>query len=427
MSILGDNSQGAATSPGNSDRALVTRFTAPDSGSNGTMYAYFGSGTIAGASAKGIVYTNSAGAPGTLVANTSGVSIPAAGGLVNLGTVTATWTASTDYFVGIVYSDYQAEIQADGSLSGIDTEMANGTLSYTTPPGTWPGTDITYDNIRVNVWVDYAAGGGSAISVIGSGALTATGAAAASGHLSAQAAGTLAGTGAARTASAASLVASAALAATGSARADSPVSIAAVASASFVGASTTLTAGDFSIASTATLSAAGASVNAAELNAAATALLSPIGAAVNAADISINSIAALTTIGAAVHSVLWSGTTSAVAAFVGDSVALGSAAFSISSAASMDMIGAASAEVIFSVALTAAATFVSAAEAAIEEEPARDYSGASGAYGRNEKIRKKRQKATIERENDEFIQMCQAALPILVAACINPATITYNK
>lgn len=163
MSILGDNSQGAATSPGNTDRALVTRFTAPDTGSNGTAYAYFGSSSTAGASAKWLAYTNNAGEPGTLIFASAGQVVPAGGGLINFGSVTASWVASTEYFIGIVYDSFEAEVSVDDSLSGMDTEMANGTLSYATPPTNWPTpSDPVYTNIRVNAWVDYPlAGGGS--------------------------------------------------------------------------------------------------------------------------------------------------------------------------------------------------------------------------------------------------------------------------
>lgn len=69
--------------------------------------------------------------------------------------------ASTNYWIGVVYSDFQANVSTDDGLSGQATHMANGTLSYGSPPSTWPGSDITYSNIRVNGYVDYTEGGGS--------------------------------------------------------------------------------------------------------------------------------------------------------------------------------------------------------------------------------------------------------------------------
>lgn len=174
MAIVGDNTQGTSSSPGNSDRAIVTRFTAGASGSNGTAHAYFDSSSGA-ANVKWLLYSNSAGAPGSLLFASAGAACPAGGGLVNFGSITGvTWTNGTDYFIGIVYEDYPPAVSMDGSLSGIDTEMANGTLSYATPPSTWPGTDITYDNIRVNAYADFTESGGGIVEPIPNGALRLT-------------------------------------------------------------------------------------------------------------------------------------------------------------------------------------------------------------------------------------------------------------
>ena len=159
MAILGDNSDGADTFPGNPDRALVTRFTATASGTSGTGYAYFASDSTAGSSAKLVIYSNVAGAPSALIGSSAGAVVPAGGGLINLGAITATIDDTVEYFVGVVWSDSQGIVSAD-AVTTEDTEMANGTLSYTTPPATWPGTDGTY-GIRINAWMDYVAGAAS--------------------------------------------------------------------------------------------------------------------------------------------------------------------------------------------------------------------------------------------------------------------------
>lgn len=423
MAILGDNSQGAASSPGNSNRALVTRFTAPESGSNGTMYAYFSSGSSSGSNAKGIVYSNNAGAPDTLLANTSGVAVPSGGGLVNLGTVTATWTASTDYFVGIVYSDFQADISVDDSLSGIDTEMANGTLSYATPPGTWPGTDISYGNIRVNVWVDYSAGG-NAVSVSGTGSLTATGASQVASPVNIASTATFTATGASQVASPVTISATASLTATGASRVDSPVTIASTATAEFVGASTTLTTGDFSVTSSAVLSAVGASSNSADISAASTATAQFVGASGVAADFAAASVATLTMVGAAVHSALWNGAATATVDMVGEAVSAGQGAFNINSTASVEMVGAAAAAAAAEMTGVGLASFVSTATT--EETPETPSAGAdSGGAGASRHYLKKKDKKRIQKNNDAFMALCQAALPHLVAAYRNSTTITY--
>lgn len=157
---LGDNTQGGSTSPGNGDRALLTLVTSTTGGSLNRGYAYFGAGSSAGSSAKVLVYSDSSGTPGSLVAASAGASVPAGGGLVDCGAMSGTLSASTAYWIGVVYSDFQADVSVDDGLSGMSTHMANGTLSYASPPSTWPGSDITYTTIRVNAYVDYTEGGG---------------------------------------------------------------------------------------------------------------------------------------------------------------------------------------------------------------------------------------------------------------------------
>lgn len=163
MAILGDNSEGTAAFPGTGDRAIVTRFTASASGTSGTGYAYFDAASIAGSSAKLIIYSNVAGAPATLIGVSAGAVVPAGGGLINLGAITATIVNAVEYFVGVVWSDYQSNVSND-DVGTEDTEMANGTLSYASPPATWPGTDVTY-GIRINAWIDYTESGGGATNV----------------------------------------------------------------------------------------------------------------------------------------------------------------------------------------------------------------------------------------------------------------------
>jgi hypothetical protein len=52
----------------------------------------------------------------------------------------------------------------DDGLTGMVTRMANGTFSYATPPGAWPGTDISYDATRVNAAIEYTAASGVSAS-----------------------------------------------------------------------------------------------------------------------------------------------------------------------------------------------------------------------------------------------------------------------
>lgn len=164
MPFLGDTTQGSESSPGNSGRALVTKFTASENGTITGGQAYFASSSTAGSSAKLLIYqedTVTAGRPGSLIAASSGTAVPAGGGLITWTGMSGSIVNGTSYYVGIVYSDFQANVSVDGGLSGLDTEMANGTLSYTTPPATWPNpSSPTYTDLRVNAAIEYTTGGG---------------------------------------------------------------------------------------------------------------------------------------------------------------------------------------------------------------------------------------------------------------------------
>ncbi len=159
MAILGDNTQGGSTNPGSSNRALLSRVTAVEAGTINAAYAYFGSASTAGANGKVLLYTDTGSGPGTLVAASSSLALPAGGGLVGPFTMSGSFGAG-DHFLGIVYDNFQSNISTDNGLSGVSTQMANGTLSFSSPPASWPGTDITYSDVRVNVYLDYTASGG---------------------------------------------------------------------------------------------------------------------------------------------------------------------------------------------------------------------------------------------------------------------------
>lgn len=159
MAILGDNTQGASNSGGGADRAWLCKFTASEAGTINSAGAYFDASSIAGASMKVLIYTfASANTPGTLVAASSGATVPAGGGLVTAA-MSGSFTAG-DYFIGIVTSDFQANVNYDNVGSSADAVLANGSLSYSSPPASWPGTDASYNYPQFNAYVDYTAAGG---------------------------------------------------------------------------------------------------------------------------------------------------------------------------------------------------------------------------------------------------------------------------
>lgn len=160
MPNFGDDTQGGAQSPGNEDRALVTLHTASASGTLTRGWAFFSADTTAGASAKLLIYTDNAGVPGTLVAASAGGAVGAGGGLTDLGAMSGSIVASTNYFVGVVYSDFQANVSVDDGLSGMNTDMGNGNVSYPSP-GAWDTSGPEYDNLRVNAYAVFTTGGGA--------------------------------------------------------------------------------------------------------------------------------------------------------------------------------------------------------------------------------------------------------------------------
>lgn len=160
MAILGDNSVGSDDFPCSGDRALLQKVTATEAGNINSGHAYFDPSSTAGTSCKVCLYTDTGSGPGTQVAVSSAAAVPAGGGLVNF-TMSGSFNA-TSYYLGIVANGFNSRVQDDGGLSGQDMQMANGTFSYASPPASWPGTDGSYDTIRLNVYLDYTPSGGAA-------------------------------------------------------------------------------------------------------------------------------------------------------------------------------------------------------------------------------------------------------------------------
>lgn len=160
MPTFGDTTSGTDSFPGDIDRALLDRFTLSEDGTVDSLTFFFEAGTNPGTSFKGLIYTDNAGAPGTLVA------VSAAGSAVD-GWVTVNFASealtAADYWTGIVCNGSDAVLGADTTGSAPDTAMMNGTLSYASPPSTCPTPDVTY-GIGLNVYVTYTAGGGGQVT-----------------------------------------------------------------------------------------------------------------------------------------------------------------------------------------------------------------------------------------------------------------------
>lgn len=159
MAILGDNTQGAGASNCSSDRIFITRVTASEGGTINSAGAYYDATTAVGTSSKVVLYNAGASAPTTLVAASSANTIPAGGGLVTF-TMSGSFTAG-DYYIGIVSNDFNAKLQIDSGLSGMDSELGDVGGAYATPPNlTGWSPAATYTDNRVNVYIDYSAASG---------------------------------------------------------------------------------------------------------------------------------------------------------------------------------------------------------------------------------------------------------------------------
>jgi hypothetical protein len=149
MARFGDETAGADTFPCSGDRALLSRFTLTEAGDLTEIVARFDAASTAGASLKGLVYSDNAGTPQTRLAVGAAVAVPAGGGLVASALTVS--LAAGEYWLGFVADSFQAVAQCDaaGGLSRME-----GT-TYASPAATWiqAGTSAA----RLNVYAEYTA------------------------------------------------------------------------------------------------------------------------------------------------------------------------------------------------------------------------------------------------------------------------------
>jgi hypothetical protein len=157
VATFGDTTSGGDTFPMDDGRCILTRQTLTESATLTAVWAYFlkASGT---ASAKGVICANNSGTPGSVLYVTSAVAIPNANAWLQMS-LSGSLTAG-DYYIGVVTNDGGgvSSLGEDASPTTFDTEMANGTFTFASPPGTWPGTDASY-LLQINVYVEYTTGG----------------------------------------------------------------------------------------------------------------------------------------------------------------------------------------------------------------------------------------------------------------------------
>lgn len=174
---FGNNHNGADVFPAADGRLLISPCSlASDITTIDRMYCWMDSTSTAGASAKMVVFTDNAGAPGTLVIATAGVVVPAGGGLLQFAPTGSSGALNAgNYWIGVVCNSFQAKVKHETTGTLGDMLRKEG-YTYATPPGSWtPPADDTYVG-KVCGWaVGLIAQSGASAALSGSAGTTAAG------------------------------------------------------------------------------------------------------------------------------------------------------------------------------------------------------------------------------------------------------------
>lgn len=159
MPIFGDNSAGGDTFPCSGDRAVLSKFTAPESGTVTAINVIYDASTTAGTNMKGLIYAadGAGGIPGTRLGVGSAVAVPAGGGDIQSGGLSVAITNGVDYWVGAVNDSFQSTFQMDASPSNGSRMEAT---TYASPAASWTQAGTTAG--QLNAYATYTAGGGAA-------------------------------------------------------------------------------------------------------------------------------------------------------------------------------------------------------------------------------------------------------------------------
>lgn len=161
LRVFGNNAVFSDTNTtGSPDRGWGTVFTKTHAGRVTAIYARLSINDGA-TNYKICAYSVSGGAPAALLWATPGKATGSAvSGVVQfdlpVSGIDGT-DAAADYCLVFTQEGYgtNVAIEHDGGATGKTTLLANGTLSYASPPSTWPGTDASYDDQAIGVWCEY--------------------------------------------------------------------------------------------------------------------------------------------------------------------------------------------------------------------------------------------------------------------------------
>lgn len=129
----------------NPDRAMLDRFNIPRNGTLKRLFIYLLAANTNNHQVKGLIYTDNAGVPGTLVAvgsaaNTVGISNAYLQSNFSDVPITA-----GNYWIGAVSNNFGREF-GSGVNTSPNAVIINGNLSYSSPPTTCPAPAANYAN-----------------------------------------------------------------------------------------------------------------------------------------------------------------------------------------------------------------------------------------------------------------------------------------
>lgn len=164
MATFGDTTAGGDTFPCSNDRAVLSKFTCPSSGTLTQINVRFDSTSSSGASFKGLIYADdgAGNTPGTRLGVGGATSVPAGGGDLASTGLSVTLVGGTDYWIGSVVSDFQPVWQLDSSPSNGSRMEAT---TYASPAASWTEAGTTAG--QLNTYGTYTEGAADTTNVIG--------------------------------------------------------------------------------------------------------------------------------------------------------------------------------------------------------------------------------------------------------------------
>jgi len=155
MPTFGILTGGGSTFPTTNDRAILSKFTAPGSGTVTQINQRWHSSSTGADNFKGLIYAadGAGGIPGTRLGIGNIASVPAGGGDIASGGLSVAITGGVDYWIGSVIDAFSAVWECDAAGPGLSRMES---CTYGTPAATW--TQSGTGGATVNVYATYTAG-----------------------------------------------------------------------------------------------------------------------------------------------------------------------------------------------------------------------------------------------------------------------------